>query len=89
MRLFRCRQPERKLSLPISAAQPPKSGPARQHAGIRSVPFILNLLANPSDASADDVHVWGCEDYFHKLRPSMKAGVCVNFMSGDEQDRVP
>jgi len=26
---------------------------------------------------------------FQQLRPAMKPGVYVNFMSGDEQDRVP
>jgi hypothetical protein len=26
---------------------------------------------------------------FQKLRPGMKPGVYINFMSGDEQDRVP
>jgi hypothetical protein len=57
--------------------------------GDRSAPFIVNLLANWSDASADNVHLSWVRGLFNKLRPAMKPGVYVNFMSGDEQDRVP
>jgi hypothetical protein len=57
--------------------------------GDRSAPFIMNLLANWSAASADDVHISWVRALFNNLRPAMKPGVYVNFMSGDEQDRVP
>jgi hypothetical protein len=57
--------------------------------GDRSAPFIMNLLANWSEASADDGNISWIRGLFHQLRPSMKPGVYVNFMSGDEQDRVP
>jgi hypothetical protein len=57
--------------------------------GDRSAPFILNLLANWSDSSDDDLHVSWIRRQFNNLRPRMKPGVYVNFMSGDEQDRVP
>jgi hypothetical protein len=57
--------------------------------GDRSAPFIMNLLANWSEASADDAHISWVRGLFNKLRPAMKPGVYVNFMSGDEQDRVP
>jgi hypothetical protein len=57
--------------------------------GDRSAPFIMNLLANWSEASADDVHISWVRGLFNSLRPAMKPGVYVNFMSGDEQDRVP
>jgi hypothetical protein len=57
--------------------------------GDRSAPFILNLLANWSDPSADAGNVAWIRKVFGRLRPSMKPGVYVNFMSGDEQDRVP
>jgi len=57
--------------------------------GDRSSPFILNLLANWSEPSADAGNVAWVRGIFHKLRPAMKPGVYVNFMSGDEQDRVP
>jgi hypothetical protein len=57
--------------------------------GDRSAPFIMNLLANWSDASADAGNISWIRGLFHKLRPAMKPGVYINFMSGDEQDRVP
>ena len=57
--------------------------------GDRSAPFIMNLLASWSDPSADGDNISWVRSVFHKLRPRMKPGVYVNFMSGDEQDRVP
>jgi len=57
--------------------------------GDRSAPFIMNLLANWSDASADGAYISWIRGLFDKLRPAMKPGVYTNFMSGDEQDRVP
>jgi hypothetical protein len=54
--------------------------------GDRSAPFIINLLAN---SSADDSNIARIRGLFHELRPAMKPGAYVNFMSGDEQDRVP
>jgi hypothetical protein len=57
--------------------------------GDRSAPFITNLLANWEEASADAVHTGWIRSLFQKLRLAMKPGVYVNFMSGDEQDRVP
>jgi FAD binding domain-containing protein/berberine-like enzyme len=57
--------------------------------GDRSAPVIMNLLAQWPDAAADDVHISWVRGLFNKLRPAMKPGVYVNFMSGDEQDRVP
>ncbi len=57
--------------------------------GDRSAPFIVNLLANWSDPSADADNMSWIRGLFDKLRPNMKPGVYVNFMSGDEQNRVP
>jgi len=57
--------------------------------GDRSALFIMNLLANWSEASADAVNISWIRGLFNKLRPAMKPGVYINFMSGDEQDRVP
>jgi hypothetical protein len=57
--------------------------------GDRSSPFILNLLANWKEPSADAEQIAWVRAIFNKLRPTMKPGVYVNFMSGDEQDRVP
>jgi hypothetical protein len=63
--------------------------PAHETAfGDRSAPFIINLLANWTDASADAENISWIRGLFEKLRPSMNPGVYVNFMSGDEQDRV-
>ena len=57
--------------------------------GDRSAPFIINLLASWSEAYADGVHIEWTRGLFNSLRPAMTPGVYVNFMSGDEQDRVP
>jgi FAD binding domain/Berberine and berberine like len=57
--------------------------------GDRSSPFVINLLANWSDASDDAANVAWIRHLFEVLRPSMSPGVYVNFMSGDENDRVP
>jgi hypothetical protein len=57
--------------------------------GDRSAPFIMNLLANWVDPSADTGNISWIRGLFNKLRPAMKPGVYINFMSGDEQDRVP
>lgn len=57
--------------------------------GDRSAPSVLTLLANWSEASADAANISWVRGLFNQLRPAMKPGVYVNFMSGDEQDRVP
>jgi hypothetical protein len=57
--------------------------------GDRSTPFIVSFLGSWLEAAADDVHIGWIRAQFKKLRPAMKPGVYVNFMSGDEQDRVP
>ncbi len=57
--------------------------------GDRSAPFIMNLLANWQGPSADAGNIGWVRGLFNKLRPAMKPGVYINFMSGDEQDRVP
>lgn len=57
--------------------------------GDRSAPFIMNLLANWSEPSADASNIAWVRGLFRELRPAMKPGAYVNFMSADEQDRVP
>jgi len=57
--------------------------------GDRSAPVVLTLLANWQDASADAGSIAWVRRVFQQLRPAMKPGVYINFMSGDEQDRVP
>jgi hypothetical protein len=64
-------------------------GPDETAFGDRGSPFILNLLANWSEPFADAGNVSWIRGIFNKLRPAMKPGVYINFMSGDEQDRVP
>ena len=56
--------------------------------GDRSAPFIMNLLGSWSEASADQANVSWIRGLFDRLRPAMKPGAYVNFMSADEQDRV-
>ena len=57
--------------------------------GDRSSPFIVNLLGNWSAPEQDAANIAWVRGLFAELRPSMTPGVYVNFMSGDEQDRVP
>jgi hypothetical protein len=57
--------------------------------GDRGAPFIVNILGNWKDAADDHANVAWVRKLFADLRPSMKPGVYVNFMSGDEEDRVP
>ena len=57
--------------------------------GDRSAPFILNLLADWKDPADDAANVSWVRNLFNSLRPHMKPGVYVNFMSGDEKERVP
>ncbi len=57
--------------------------------GDRGAPFIMNLLANWAEPSGDAGNIAWVRGVFAKLRPAMKPGVYVNFMSGDEQERVP
>ena len=56
--------------------------------GDRSAPFIVNLLADWSRPEDDALNIAWVRELFGKLRPAMKPGVYVNFMSGDEKDRV-
>ena len=56
--------------------------------GDRSSPFIMNLLADWVDPAEDAAHITWVRNFFAKLRPAMKPGVYVNFMSGDEEDRM-
>jgi FAD binding domain/Berberine and berberine like len=57
--------------------------------GDRSSPFIVNLLGNWSESAQDAANLDWVRELFAELRPAMTPGVYVNFMSGDEQERVP
>jgi hypothetical protein len=63
--------------------------PSETAFGDRSAPFILNLLADWRDPADDGANVSWVRGLFNSLRPHTKPGVYVNFMSGDEQERVP
>jgi hypothetical protein len=64
-------------------------GAAETAFGDRSSPFVINLLGNWSEASEDACNISWVRSLFRSLRPSMTPGVYINFMSGDEDDRVP
>jgi FAD binding domain-containing protein/berberine-like enzyme len=57
--------------------------------GDRTPPFVMNLLGNWLSAEDDDANLSWVRNLFAKLRPAMVPGVYVNFMSGDEDNRVP
>jgi hypothetical protein len=57
--------------------------------GDRDSPFVLNLLGNWAEISEDVANVAWVRKLFQTLRPAMTPGVYINFMSGDEEDRVP
>src|SRR3984957_13166925 len=80
---------ETQIELAYLGGAASRLGSAETAFGDRSPPFILNLLANWAEPSADADNIAWIRGIFNKLRPAMKPGVYVNFMSGDEQDRVP
>jgi hypothetical protein len=57
--------------------------------GDRSAPFVMNLLGNWHESEDDILNISWVRNLFARLRPAMVPGVYVNFMSGDEADRVP
>jgi hypothetical protein len=56
--------------------------------GDRSSPFIVNLLGSWQRPEDDADNVAWVRNLFMALRPAMSPGAYVNFMSGDEDDRV-
>jgi len=80
---------ETQIELAYLGGAAARRGASETAFGDRSAPFIMNLLASWSEASADAGNISWIRGLFNKLRPAMKPGVYVNFMSGDEQDRVP
>jgi hypothetical protein len=81
--------PTTQIELSYLGGAAARVGAAETAFGDRSSPFIVNLLGNWSDPAQDDANVLWIRKLFAKLKPSMTPGVYVNFMSGDEQDRVP
>src|SRR5436309_7827372 len=66
-----------------------RAGAAETAFGDRSSPFVVNVLGNWSDAAEDAANIAWVRNLFGRLRPAMTPGVYVNFISGDEDDRVP
>jgi len=81
--------PDTQIELTYLGGAAGRVAPDETAFGDRSSPFITNLLANWSDPNDDAAHLSWIRGLFNTLRPAMKPGVYVNFMSGDEQDRVP
>jgi hypothetical protein len=79
---------ETQIELAYLGGAATKIAPDETAFGDRSAPFILNLLANWSEPSSDASNIAWIRRLFSRLRPAMKPGVYVNFMSADEQDRV-
>lgn len=81
--------PEIQIELAYLAGAAARMAASETAFGDRSAPFILNILGSWSEPSADAANISWIRGIFNGLRPAMKPGVYVNFMSGDEQDRVP
>jgi hypothetical protein len=57
--------------------------------GDRNSPFVINLLGNWAGPSGDASNIAWVRSLFSELRSAMTPGVYTNFMSGDDEDRVP
>jgi hypothetical protein len=57
--------------------------------GDRSAPIVLNILSHWVNADQDSANIGWTRRLFANLRPWMSPGVYVNFMSGDETERIP
>jgi hypothetical protein len=81
--------PATQIELAYLGGAATRVGAADTAFGDRSSPFVINLLGNWSDAAEDVSNVSWVGSLFRSLRPAMTPGVYINFMSGDEEDRVP
>lgn len=81
--------PETQIELAYLGAAAAQVSATETAFGDRSAPIIVNLLANWTEPTLDDANISWVRRLFQRLRPTMKPGVYVNFMSADEQDRVP
>jgi hypothetical protein len=79
---------ENQLELAFLGGAAGRIGATETAFGDRSTPFIMNLLAHWTDPFADAANVAWVRTLFAAVRPEMKPGVYVNFMSGDEENRV-
>ncbi|MGH9734116.1 MAG: FAD-binding oxidoreductase [Candidatus Acidiferrales bacterium] len=63
-------------------------GPGETAFGRRDAPYIMNILADWHAPSDDAENISWVRSLFANLRPAMQPGVYVNFMSGDEAERI-
>ena len=80
--------PSNEIELAYLGGAAARVAPSETAFGDRSSPFVLNLLANWVDPADDAANIGWIRSLFARLRPTMVPGVHVNFMSGDEADRV-
>jgi hypothetical protein len=81
--------PETQIELTYLGAAAARVSATETAFGDRSAPIVLNLIGNWAEPTLDTSNISWVRQVFHTLRPAMKPGVYVNFMSADEQDRVP
>jgi FAD/FMN-containing dehydrogenase len=80
--------PMTQIELAYLGAAAARVGAADTAFGDRGSPFVINLLGNWLEESEDGLNVSWVRSLFQSLRPAMTPGVYINFMSGDEDDRV-
>jgi hypothetical protein len=80
--------PKNQIELAYLGGEAGRVGAHETAFGDRSAPFIMNLLGHWSHPQDDSRNVGWVRNLFNNLRPQMKKGVYVNFMSGDEDERV-
>lgn len=62
--------------------------PAETAFGSRAAHYIMNILADWDSPGDDAKNISWVRSLFANLRPAMQPGVYVNFMSGDESERI-
>lgn len=80
--------PSSQIELAYLGGAAARVGPSEAAFGSRAAPYIVNILGSWEQASADAENIGWVRTLFAKLRPAMAPGVYINFMSGDEEDRV-
>lgn len=80
--------PSSQIELAYLGGAAARVGPSETAFGGREAPYIVNILGNWEEASADTKNIEWVRSLFARLRPAMAPGVYINFMSGDEEDRV-
>jgi FAD/FMN-containing dehydrogenase len=55
----------------------------------RDARFVMNVHGRWNDAEEDEPGIAWARDFFETAKPYASAGGYVNFMTGDEEGRVP